>query len=178
MIIGLTGKKQSGKSTVASYLEQEHVFLPMAFATPLKTALVVMFGWSERHMEGDLKEVIDPLTGVTPRHAMQTLGTEWGRNLIHPDIWLRLMEHNIKANPNTDIVITDVRFENEATLIRNLGGVIVHVSRESEHVDLHQSEAGIKIDEARDYIVRNDKDIPALYQYVDVILELIKEEQG
>ncbi len=65
--------------------------------------------------------------GITPRHAMQTLGTEWGRKHMHKDFWVTMVENHIKTLGNDPIVITDLRFPNERDMINRLGGVAVRI---------------------------------------------------
>ena len=61
----------------------------MALADPIKEALQVMLGLTHNHVYGDSREVpLDWLHGFTPRALLQTLGTVWGRCLVHPDIWI------------------------------------------------------------------------------------------
>jgi hypothetical protein len=88
MLIGLTGKARSGKDTVAGYLNNKHMFSHYWFSKPMKDACRTIFGWDDRHLYGDLKEVVDPVYGISPRVALQTLGTERGRNCINQDLWL------------------------------------------------------------------------------------------
>lgn len=141
MIIGLCGLKQSGKSTAARYLIQKRGFVRHSLADPLKKMLKVI-GLTDEQLWGGHKEVpIALLDGKTPRHAMQTLGTEWGRNCISDDFWLRVWFETL---PPGDVVCDDVRFENEADMIRRLGGVVVEIARpvlvEMPRADRHASE--------------------------------------
>jgi len=154
-IVGLTGAAGSGKSTAAAYLEREHGYKRMRFAAPLKDALRRILRGAllddhtiERMIEGDLKEVPQAvLLGKTPRHAMQTLGTEWGRNCIGGLFWVNLMRHAIGALPaGTRVVVEDVRFENEAAMIRSLGGKVIRMEGRGGIAGSHQSEAGVDPD--------------------------------
>jgi hypothetical protein len=101
----------------------------------------------EARIEGDYKEEPCPfLKGRTPRHAMQTLGSDWGREMIHPEIWIEAWQQRTLGllNRGLDVVIDDCRFENEAEAVRKLGGKIVEVTGRSKGLSKkHKSEAGI-----------------------------------
>jgi hypothetical protein len=85
-------------------------------------------------IEGDLKHVPSPyLNDQTPRHAMQTLGTEWGRNCMGEEFWVSAAREQIEMSfeNGLNVVVDDVRFPNEADMIRDLGGVMVRIRRPS-----------------------------------------------
>jgi len=145
LIIGLCGAIGSGKTTVASHLTAAHKFERVRFAEPLKRMMVSMLStmgvdyvMAIRMMDGDLKEVASPLLcGRTPRHAMQTLGTEWGRGQMGEGFWTnawlgavqQACNRQLKDQRRALIVADDVRFPGEITLIRSLGGVIWRIER-------------------------------------------------
>lgn len=131
MIIALTGYAGSGKSTAAKILVERHGFTLVKFAGPLKQMMRCL-GLGDREIEGDLKErPLDVLGGKTPRHAMQTLGTEWGRDLIDPDLWVNVaMEAAWRlTDEGGKVVLDDCRFLNEAAAVRAEGGMIAEVIR-------------------------------------------------
>jgi len=134
-IIGFTGLAGSGKSTAAKHLIQMHGFARGKFAGALKDMFRALLLYRrvdptliERMIDGDLKETASPaLNGRTPRHAMQTLGTEWGRNCMDANLWV---DTEIDATANQSrLVFDDVRFPNEAEAVLAAGGVIVHIER-------------------------------------------------
>ena len=147
MILGLCGPKDSGKSTLAELLKTQHQFKRIALADPIKEmclTLVTYQGCSRgqgiRMFWGDLKEVPSAyLGGRTPRHAMQTLGTEWGRKTINWDFWKNVW-HNKVQQELDQIVVDDVRFENEVQAIRNFGGKVIRIMRKGTTIGLHSSE--------------------------------------
>ena len=145
MLIGIAGKAGAGKDTVADYLCGRHQFIKYSLSTPIKAALCAMFGWHPAVFESrKFKEAPQEiLGGKSPRQLMQTLGTEWGRNLVDQDLWLGLAERHVKES-GCSTVIPDIRFENEADMIRANGGQIWHVTRDVEEVALHSSEGGIE----------------------------------
>lgn len=139
MIIALIGPKSSGKSTVARYLVKKYGFVRHPFAAPLKNMLRAI-GLRDAHVDGELKEMpTNLLCGQTPRHAMQMLGTEWGRNLIDPDLWVAAWRNTM---PEGNIVIDDMRFPNEHKFItEEIGGKIIAVRRPGyEYSNAHYSE--------------------------------------
>lgn len=146
-LIGLTGPAGCGKTTIADHLHDAHGFYSLSFAMPIKEALAAMLGVSIDRLENrQYKDA--PLIGIgkSPRQLMQTLGTEWGREIVNPDLWGMLLQRKIDFNlqlaPNQSIVISDVRFENEAKRIRSQGGEIWHITRPSNphKVSKHKSE--------------------------------------
>jgi len=174
-LIGITGRARSGKDTLGSEFSQLAGFYPMSFALPLKMALIAMFGWDQRHINGELKEVVDPDFGISPRVAMQTLGTEWARKHISPDIWVKVMKKRIAESPHPRIVITDVRFKNEADFVRE-NGVLIHVVRDMNYmVAEHSSEEGIS-PIGGDYVFRNDGPIERVRGYAQTVLEHLHEK--
>lgn len=164
ILIGLAGAARSGKTTAAKHLATEHGFIHYALAMPLKGMLANGFNLSDAHLEGALKEQPLPWLGKSPRELMQLLGTEFGRGLVHNDIWLLLAEQNLDSLArclpgSTGIVVSDLRFENEADWLRRRGGVVVHILRpEAPGVAAHSSEAGIEIRD-NDLVMHNEGDL-------------------
>jgi hypothetical protein len=157
VIIAVIGPKESGKSTIANMLVNEYGFGRHAFADPLKKMLMVGFGLSYEQVQGDQKETpTDKLCGRSPRHAMQTLGTEWGRQLVHPDIWLTAW---INTMPEGNVVCEDLRFPNEhAAITGNFKGIVVSIKRPGcEYDTSHESEAHAEL--AWNYQILNDGDM-------------------
>jgi hypothetical protein len=147
MIIGLTGLAGSGKDAVADALVAWHGFFKIALADPMKEACQRWFGWSDEDLWGPSENRNRPDArwgGLTPRRALQTLGTEWGRAL-HPDVWIEQALRVMRGSRDC-FVIPDVRFANEADAIRRAGGRVVRVLRAGAglpgEAGAHASEAG------------------------------------
>jgi hypothetical protein len=139
MIVGFLGFIGSGKGTAGDILK-EIGFVKQSFAGPVKDTASVMFGWPRHLLEGDteesrkFREEYDPFWSkkfgyqFTPRMALQTIGTEVGRDLFDSNIWISRLEKNIEENKN--YVITDVRFKNEMNWIRNNNGILIEIQRD------------------------------------------------
>lgn len=170
-LIGLTGRKQSGKSTAARYLRDTYGFRHADFADPIRALIAYVINTTVEDME-PVKELPQPaLGGKTPRDGMKLLGTEWGRTMIHPDVWVMAMAPHIRTTPR--LVIADVRFDNEAQLIVDHGGHIIEITRSTTTQDDHASEAGID----RGYIhstISNDGHRIHLYNALDDVLHKLR----
>lgn len=133
LIIGFTGKAGAGKDTAANVLVEHYGFHQVAFADPMRAMMEALLepAGLEEYMKRDLKEATIPELGVSYRHMMQTLGTEWGRGL-GSDFWIRLAGARIYSSRASLInrwVISDVRFPNEAEWIQARGGRVIHIAR-------------------------------------------------
>jgi hypothetical protein len=161
-LIGLCGLKQAGKSTVSRALSSEGLVL-CAFADPIKDMLAAL-GLTWDDLYGADKECANEIVcGNTPRFAMQTLGTEWGRQTMGGNIWVNVMRKRLQAHKERralGAVIEDVRFPNEVAMIREAGGVLWWVERPSALQsnagrDEHISETSITAADC-DAIIQND----------------------
>ena len=146
MIIGLTGPKGSGKTTVAKYLCSQYNFVPLSFSTKIKQVAKMIYNLNEEQVNGSLKEVIDERYNITPRFILQKLGTEICRE-IYSDTWIIPIKNYMDEYPNSNYVIDDVRYDNEANLIKSYGGEIWLIDRSelNKIKDLHSSESGITV---------------------------------
>lgn len=148
-IIGICGYKGSGKSEVAKYLVERHNFRRLPFAQTLKDMLKTL-GLTDEQVNGSLKEVpCDLLDGKTPRWAMQSLGTEWGRACIDQDIWVRAWRNNLESQywMHNDFVVDDLRFFNEAKALLAVGGAqLWRINRQGTKPEgeIHPSEAYVE----------------------------------
>lgn len=126
---------QSGKTTTATLLFS-HGYRRASFATPLKEMVVTLMHNAgiksdriKEYVYGDRKsEPIPELGGKTARFILQTLGTEWGRNLIASDLWTSMAGRYIRT-AGCRLVFDDLRLPNEADLIESLGGELWKITR-------------------------------------------------
>ena len=146
MLIGLSGKAGVGKDTAGKFLCDRYRCLHYYFAKPLKEGAKIMFALTDEQIENKEK-VIEPW-GMSPRKLYQRLGTEVGRG-IDVNIWVKNAEMFVRQNAGFTVVITDVRFSNEAFWIHNRGGVVINIVRDQADIkeSKHSSEGGLKPDD-------------------------------
>lgn len=187
VLIGLTGRMGSGKSTVADHLCREHGFTEYAFAEPIKAGLAAILGITPEELERQKRSHLPVFPGyeVGIRGMMQTLGTEWGRSGIHPNFWLDLAAQRLdhlaafSQEGPAGLVISDVRFENEADFVRQRGGVIVHIKNQTRDQGAwsHISEATLAIHD-NDYVVQNNSSLIDLHDEIDALLARIARRRA
>lgn len=180
MIIGLGYKARSGKDTVGNWLHDHRNFNVTSFAFSLKEAVKVIYGWTDDHVYGDLKEVRDPFWLQTPRITMQHFGTNACRQNLRDDIWVKSLEKRISGALDADWVITDCRFPNEAEFVHSLGGVMVKLDRRmgdeiAEGATSHSSETAMDDYEGWDYILDNNGTLNRLFEGTDNLLEQVRK---
>ena len=130
-LIGITGKARSGKDAIAKFAWSQYGFTRIAFADAVKLSAQAKFGLTAAQTWGDeLKEIVIPHWNMTPRQMFQMEGTEAGRNVFGGDLWIKrfMLSYNLLKDTD-DIIVPDVRFDNEAEALRSLGGIIIEVRR-------------------------------------------------
>jgi hypothetical protein len=153
MIIGFVGFISAGKDTAADYLVNYHEFRRDSFASTLKDAVAAVFGWDRTLLEGRTKEArewreqVDTwwslrlgIKNLTPRWILQYWGTEVLRGAFHDQIWIASLENKMRKTRD-NIVISDVRFPNEITAIKNAGGKVIRIKRGPEPEWYHHAES-------------------------------------
>jgi hypothetical protein len=188
-IIGLNGKKGSGKDTAGAYLVAAHGYERLSFAAPLKVSAAASLGlppdpetfeeWKNNpearvqlliypaattRDEDDAEVVVD----ISVREYLQYYGTEGHRDVFGADFWTRQLIEAL--DPEKRYVITDSRFVNECGAVRDAGGVIVVIQRDSaESADTHASEESLP-DELVDTVLYNNGSIEDLYKTLDAYM--------
>ncbi len=165
-VIGVAGRARSGKDTLVSFIQAARGYgYRYGFADPIKRMLLALNIDCTDPFWVDNKEAVIPVLGVSLRRLLQTLGTEWGRELINPDLWVILAKQTLADN-GPGMLISDVRFENEAKWIRAAGGRIIHIRRGiAPLVEAHVSEAGIAV-EPNDIVIHNNGTLAELQRVV------------
>jgi hypothetical protein len=176
MIIGLTGLARSGKNEVSKVLHDKFKFDEFSFAEPIRNFVIDFLKLRGLDELDEIKEIPNALFGgKTPRYVMQTLGTEWGRESIYDSIWVDRCIYLAEKSENA--VIFDVRFENEARVIKERGGMIVNIIRPSiqkSEIYNHISESGIDR-EYIDYWILNDSSLENLKESVIKMVEHLSQ---
>lgn len=176
VLIGLHGLSRSGKDTAADYLVEHCGFVKVAFAGPLKKAAAEMLGLPLVDMyEGDREKKL-PLYGVSIRQVLQLMGTEFAREMLHKDFWVLRMKQeleNLEKKGQGKVVITDVRFDNEAIFVRKHGGTVVVIDRPGLKRMSHASEAGIQQD-VEDVVVKNGGSLRELYEQMYEVYKAVR----
>ena len=175
ILIGLAGPARAGKNTVAEAMSGylgPHVEM-MAFADPLKNICVDLFDLTqeERYNES-LKEKEISRWGLSPRQMYQSVGTAM-RTQFGPGFWVRKWEIEYEKLPkNCAVIVTDVRFDNEAAAIRRKGGIIIKVERPAVlqgATAKHESENGLSTDP--DFVILNDSTLDKLKSLAKLLAE-------
>jgi hypothetical protein len=190
MIIAIGGKKRSGKDTIANYIiENYDGFDKYSLAKPMKDVMGEIFDWGNDHLYGDLKEVVDPRWGISPRQALQNFGTEWGqyglsesfpefKRVTGRNLWINKFLIWYKAHDALkNVVIPDLRFYHEYEKLREHGNMtgepvfFIRVLRDLENkVDGHESEQQANL-RFCDVTIVNDGTIEELESNVKVFME-------
>jgi len=206
MLIGLLGKKRSGKDTFADYCCEKYEYKKTAIAKPLKDISKILFNFTDEQLYGEKKEIIDENWGITPRRAFQFIGTDLIRDKfgelikdIGNDFWIKHFEINYREMKNNkNIIVSDIRFQNEVDMIKKLGGIIIKIERinknendenkndenkndenENENKnkknDLHISENEIDEIISYDFLIKNNKSIVDYKKNIDLLFKKIRK---
>jgi hypothetical protein len=134
-VIAFAGPAGVGKSTAAVYLSQEDRLgkvIILSFAEPMRrmVSTILPLGM-ESFEQGKKTNPTLGLCGKTPRQMLETIGTEWGKNLVGENIWLDIVANQIMRGDADTYIIDDLRTDAEAIYLRDkLGAIIIHLSRQ------------------------------------------------
>ena len=178
LIIGAHGFKQSGKDTFADLLVREYGYRRIAFADRVKDAIHVIFGVPREHLYGsnedkqrpsgvrwdDLHDIVrekkDDPNVLSVRELLQVFATEICRSKI-PSIWYRYLP----LPEGERLVISDLRFENEANFLLERGAQLVKIQRPSVEGTHHESELGLP-DEMMHKVIQNDATLERFHESI------------
>jgi hypothetical protein len=173
-VIGISGLSGSGKDTIADYLVENYGYTKWSFAKILKMLCCYLFDWTEVQLnDATFKETNDPRHGITPRQALQRIGTDHFRKNLDNDLWLKLtLSQNIER-----MVIPDVRFFNETESIVNQNWPVWRIKRPmsaeilAHPKYLHASETELISYPRFTAIIQNDATVDVLYSKIRDLLK-------
>ena len=160
-LIACHGLPGAGKDAFAKHIMKSGGWRRVAFAEPLKRGLEAMLGIPMEDIENpEIKNAPNYKFGRSIRYMAQTIGTEWGRRLIIDSIWVDLAEEKIRKawDEGLGVIITDLRFENEAIRVHELGGKTIHIIRDNnKHTD----------ESAKNGVASHPSDVVLSADYID-----------
>lgn len=207
MIVIMTGHAGAGKDTIADYLVSNYNFTKLSLATKLKEGVAHIFGWDYEMLLGSTpqsrlwREQPDQYWSsvcgrqITPRIALQQVGTECFRKVFGEDFWVGCLAKEIVQNKSNNYVISDARFMSEITYLKNLGGQVWEVQRslpwyyttiwaakrdgtydtDSEVLKIkeqvHSSELEWIYDNKPMHTIRNTNDFDTLYKSINELMK-------
>jgi Deoxynucleotide monophosphate kinase len=191
MIIGLTGLKGSGKDTIAAHLIKSYGFERRAFADKLKESAAALLKLDPSHFEvlknspdilfaiGSFKQdgMFEMIVNQSTREFLQRYGTESHRDVFGQDFWVNQLLPMDGFYTDRNIVITDVRFVNEAERIHALKGYVVRVVRTLFNDDAHTSEQE-QLQIKSDYELDNTGYLYELPKKIDLMMKLLAPDDG
>ena len=193
-LIGLGGKLRAGKDVVGDYLEEKHGYVKLGMSDVLNEALLKLNPLIIIEKDSPLYKDFSALPVVRyadmhlslgyveakknpeVRRLLQVLGTEVGRDMIDPDVWVRMAEKKIQDlwAEGKSVVITAMRFPNEIDMLNRLGGLSVWIERPDEErlnnageaIQSHASENSVSSKDFS-YVMMNDGTLEQLYRKVE-----------
>ena len=182
-LIGVIGSKNSGKDTLGDYLVENYQFTRYAFGDPVKQICKHLFSLSDAQLNNrTLKEAVDKRWNMSPREMFQKIGTEFGqfeffkifpelkKKIKYRELWVTLFKEWLlqEENKNKQVIVTDVRFKHEANFIKENGGIIVKLNRNTGLNDSHISELELN-DIYINKTILNNSELVDLYSQLDII---------
>jgi len=205
MIVGILGPAASGKDTMADHLVSKYGFVKVGLADPLKRICKDIYAFSDAQLWGpsearnqpDLRYPLNGKGFLTPRTALQALGTEWGRT-CYVNTWIdygiRVAKEilqgkayhartgitgssfpSVFSKKPTGVVFSDLRFKNELRAVQKSEGVTIRLRREGTGGDVlggianHPSEVEQQslLDSEFDCVLLNPPGIPNFHSEID-----------
>ena len=171
-LIAVCGYKRCGKDTLCNYISSKYGHRHVKIAGRLKDITKILFGFSHEQLETDMKDVIDPTWGVTPRRVMQFIGTEMFQFKLQeciPNIernfWIRALLSDI-ASLHSQVVISDLRFVHEYKALKEKGYTIIKIEGKCNSGDPHSSELEYQ-QIPPDLVIHNNETMQHMYDQFD-----------
>lgn len=177
IILGLCGKKRSGKSTLANHLVQNHGFVSITIAEPLKETIGRrLFYLTEEQLYGAEKDIVDPRWDCTPRSIWQSVGRylrdQFGEDFLGKRALYRVGELLVIYPKGVRAVISDIRLPRELEMIDLVGGLTCRVIKEGqESEDQDETETSLDNYETNFTITAPPGDLEEIYKQADKLME-------
>lgn len=163
-IVAISGKKRSGKDTVANLLQltTDKKCRVIGFATALKLEVALATGHSVQYIEENKSKFRTLLQGWA----------DYRRMINNPSYWIDKLDLSLQMLESAGyevVLITDLRYKNELKFLRNLGTTLVRVNStrsEATTQDNHPSETEL-----------DNEDFPIVINNNGTIQELINQVQ-
>lgn len=158
-VIGFAGRAGAGKTTAAQAAAAAAGGVVIGFADPLYAALAAALGVPVATLQDRATKELPLSVGKSPRQLLQTLGTEWGRQLVRADLWVWRARQRIDEAGRAGVplvAISDVRFRNEVDAIRELGGEVWWIHRPGLGEGQHVSERELQPQDCDRQVVNGD----------------------
>lgn len=173
MLVGVCGKKGSGKDTVSDYIIKKYNFNKYSLADPLKRGCMELFGFTHEQLYTDKKEETDEFWSKKPREILQFLGTDVIRKYYGDNFWIKVLDKKINKSENN--IVADIRFLNEYHYIKSNNGIMIKVIRpDIKSEDSHISENELN-DVTADILIINDGSIEDLYEKIDNAFKIVSK---
>lgn len=194
MLIGISGEIGSGKSTLSDFIVSKYGFIEYSFAKPLKEIAMIL-GFEPHQLYGTQEDKLETnnFWNISAREFLQKFGTEVCRDFLPrvipkmslngQTLWVRLFEKFYLDNRDKNIIISDVRYLDEAASIKKLGGYIIRIEREKfipreiplfvNNINFHKSETEMS-HIVSDYKIINNSTKEKLFEYAQLILSQVE----
>lgn len=147
-----------GKDTAVNYLKEKYGGIRYSFAEALYNIL-------------HYAQEVCGFPQVKDRTFLQWVGTDWARAQDR-DVWVNIIRRKItETDQNTSIYISDLRFDNEATMLREMGFTLVYITRTIHDIEggskQHSSETALNDIKWWDIHIENEGSLEEFYKKLD-----------
>lgn len=162
-LIAICGAKRAGKDTIANIISNKYGYDHIKIAQKLKNVCKILFNFTDEQLESDSKEIIDSYWNISPRQAMQWIGTDVMQYQVQhllPNIdrkfWIQSIVNQLDVNPEVRYIISDLRFKHEVEELKKRDAFIIKVERPTIiNTDNHISEREY-VDIPHDLLIKNE----------------------
>jgi len=179
LIIGIKGRKDTGKSTVAEYLKEAYNMEEYYFSKPLKEIICILTGWSEDFVNGSTPEFKrlretekHPDFNMTCREMLVEIGTNLFRKQVNENVWVNIARWRSTQTGNA-LIFSDLRFPNECALVKELGGTIIRLKRDTDWELDESDETEQEFDTEGEIVIDNNGTLEELWEQIDNVIKTV-----